>query len=38
MPIGAADYKDGEDVECEVVQIIGDIESYEDLSPQDVLL
>lgn len=32
------DYKDGEDVECEIVQIIGDIEMYEDLSPRDVLL
>ena len=34
----AEDFKDGEDVECEITQMIGDIERYEDLSVVDILL
>ena len=38
LAVRAEDFKDGEDVECEITQIIGDIESYQDLSASEVLL
>ena len=34
----AGDYQDGEDVECEIVQMIGDIEEAMDIGPADVML
>lgn len=34
----AQDYLDGEEVQCEIVQMIGDVEDARDIGPVDVMI